>query len=269
MYRIAQTPRTILSVLVVFVSATVLANAQSFEERARMILQLFETGQKDSAYQLIEPLKREARFSPAVTYTRAQMTPDDRALNLYREIIALEPGGGFADDAAYQLVRRYVDKRDSSAAYTWTNVLRTNYPRSPFVPMAEELLRTVAVWEIDDDTDTAPLAEKTPDAKSSKSSKPGIGAKRDEAKPADTYEASGMRGYALQVGLFPTKAAAEKRAAELSKKKMKAVPLPKSIDGKKQYALVVGPFKTIDEAGKKKSAISSGCGCAAFVVKVE
>src|SRR5688500_11885146 len=111
--------------LTLFVSCAVVStsSAQSHEERARAILQLFETGQKDSAYQLIEPLKKEARFVPAVIYTRAQMTPDDRALNLYREIIALEPGGGWADDASYQLVQRYVEKRDSAAAYTWTAVL--------------------------------------------------------------------------------------------------------------------------------------------------
>jgi hypothetical protein len=236
-------------------SATV--NAQSFEERARAILQLFETGQKDSAYQLIEPLKREARFVPAVIYTRAQMTPDDRALNLYRELIALEPGGAFADDAMYQLVHRYVDKRDSSAAFTWSNVLRTNYPRSPFVAMADDMLRAVTKWELDVEADDVPVAETN--------KKPAKG----ETKASETYKASGMRGFAVQVGLFPTKAAAEKRSAELSKKKLTAVALPKTVKGKKHFALVVGPYRTIEEAGRNKNAIAADCNCKAFIVKVE
>jgi hypothetical protein len=255
--------RTLLLTLGVFTAAGTLASAQSFDERARTILQLFETGQKDSAYMLIEPLKKEARFVPSVLYTRAQMTPDDRALNLYREIIALEPGGGWADDAAYQLVRRYIDKRDSSAAHTWANVLRTNYPRSPFVTQSDESLKGVTAWIFTEDHDGPLLADR--DGRSARTTK------KIEEKPAETYKATAknMRGFALQVGLFPTKAAAEKRATELGMKKLKAVALPKTVDGKKQYALVVGPYKTLDEAGKKKATVSTGCNCPAFVVKVE
>jgi cell division septation protein DedD len=254
--------RRLVPVVFAFVAVSSMASAQSFDERARTILQLFETGQKDSAYMLIEPLKKEARFVPSVIYTRAQMTPDDRALSLYREIIALEPGGGWADDAAYQLVRRYIDKRDSAAAHTWANVLRTNYPRSPFVAMSDESLRGVTTWLLLEDPDGPVLSDRDGRTKVTR---------KEEPKPAETYKASrsNMRGYALQVGLFPTRAAAEKRATELSKKKLKAVALPKTVEGKKQYALVVGPYKTIDEAGRKKSTVSTGCNCQAFVVKVE
>jgi hypothetical protein len=255
-----RTPMLALALLVV---AGSIASAQpSYDERARAILLLYDTGQKDTAYQLIEPLKREARFVPSVIFTRAQMTPDDRALSLYREIIALEPGGAWADDAAYQLVRRYIEKKDSAAAHIWANVLRTNYPRSPFVAMSDEVLRGVTAWEMNDDPDGPLLADNSKVARTP--AKP-----KDETKPAETYKKSGMRGFALQVGLFPTKAAAEKRAAQLAKTKVKAVALPKTVDGKKQYALVVGPYKTLEEAGKKKASIATGCDCPAFIVKVE
>jgi hypothetical protein len=263
MASIRSTVRTLLFALTLFVVGSTAYAQPSYDERARAILLLYDTGQKDTAYQLIEPLKREARFVPSVIFTRAQMTPDDRALSLYREIIALEPGGAWADDAAYQLVRRYIDKKDSMAAYTWAGVLRTNYPRSPFVAMSDEVLRGVTAWVVDDDPDGPLLAD------NSKSTKTATKPKPDETKPAETYRKSGMRGFALQVGLFPTKAAAEKRAAELAPKKVKAVALPKTVDGKKQYALVVGPYKTIAEAGKKKAALSTSCDCPAFVVKVE
>lgn len=255
--------RVLLLALVLFASAASSAVAQSsFDERARAILQLYETGQKDTAYQLIEPLKREARFVPSVIYTRAQMTPDDRALSLYREIIALEPGGAWADDAAYQLVRRYIEKKDSLGAHTWTSVLRTNYPRSPYLVMSDDALRSVTAWVLEQDPDGPLLAD------NSKGKTPAK-AKTDETKPAETYSKSGMRGFALQVGLFPTKAAAEKRGKELGRRKLKAVALPKTVDGKKQYALVVGPYKTLEAASKKKSSVSSDCDCQAFVVKVE
>ncbi|MBS1911530.1 MAG: SPOR domain-containing protein [Bacteroidetes bacterium] len=128
------------------------ANAQTNpEEQARTILQLFEAGQKDSAYALLEPLKKSARFVPAVMYARAEMTPDDRALGLYKELIAMEPASPWAEKASYQLVVRYAEKRDSLAAYLWDGVLKKNYSGSQFVGTADELLAGVKSWHSMDD----------------------------------------------------------------------------------------------------------------------
>jgi hypothetical protein len=294
------------------------ARAQSaHEEQAKAILQLFESGQKDSAYALLEPLKKSARFEPAVLYTRAQMTPDDRALSLYKEVIAIEPNGTWADRAAYQLVARYAEKRDSVAAYTWAGVLKTNYSRSQFVANADELLKNPGSWRPSEDDladltsakgktgakkpDTDPAKPKTdakkPDAKSptapgsdpKKPEKADPAAKKPDSpkladagkKPpvtapakstpaaAESYSSSGMKGYALQVGLFPTRDMADDRAAELKKKNIRSVALPKMIGGKKQYALVIGPYTTIEDANKKKSVVAGACACQAFVVKVD
>ena len=74
--------RTVVLAAIALLAASAAAVSQTptYEEQAREILRLYEAGQKDSAYILIEPLKKSARFVPAVLYTRAQLTPDDRAL---------------------------------------------------------------------------------------------------------------------------------------------------------------------------------------------
>jgi hypothetical protein len=266
----------------------------NYEEQARSILQIFESGQKDSAYALLEPLKRSARFVPAVLYTRGQMTPDDRALNLYKEVIAIEPGGPWADRAALQLVLRYADKRDSMAAYTWANVLRVNYPRSPLLATADETLKNARGWRLSNEdmgdatagkkkeegkkadpkkTTPAKADPKKTDPKKTDSKKPAVGkdvAKVSSVTPTETYTASGMKGYALQVGLYPTRDLADERSEELKKRNnIHAVALPKLISGKKQYALVIGPYTTIDEANRRKTVISGACNCQTFVVKVQ
>ena len=251
---------------------TAALHAQSYDEQARVILQLYDQGQKDSAYTLIEPLKKSARFVPSVIYTRAQMTPDDRALGLYKEIVALEPGGAWADDAVNQLVHRYADKRDSMAAHTWMNALRVNYPRSPFIPEADDLLRNTTGWMAVEPDPADRTVTSQPRRETPKKTPPTSDPRRTPTTttaPAETYRASGMRGFALQVGLFPTRKAAEDRAAELKKKNLRALPLPKTVDGKKQFALVIGPYKTIEDANKKKGTISTTCACPAFVVRVE
>ncbi len=284
------------------------------EEQAKAILQLFESGQKDSAYALLEPLKKSARLEPAVLYVRAQMTPDDRALGLYKEVIAIEPTGPWADRAAFQLVSRYAEKRDSVAAYTWANALKANYPRSPLVAESEEVLKNPGSWRSanDDLADLAPARGMTPaattkptappkkaeekkaaakpdtppvkkvDAKTPEKTdtkKSAVADKSAEKKGAPTtkppaaatekYSASGMKGYALQVGLYPTRDKADDRAAELKKKNIRSVSLPKMIDGKKQYALVVGPYTSIEDATRKKPVIAGACDCKAFIVRVD
>jgi cell division septation protein DedD len=278
--------RTVALAAIALLAAVTAAFSQTptYEEQAREILRLYEAGQKDSAYMLIEPLKKSARFVPAVLYTRAQLTPDDRALNLYREAVALDPTGIWADDCIYQLVRRYTDKGDSVAALTWMNLLKSSHASSPFIPDAEKVLAGTTVWH-NEEAEPVPTPKK--EVKETKPAKPPVATKVREPKPAKpaksteadndaddaptttTYRSTAMRGYALQVGLFPTKELADKRVAELKKKKISASALPKMVDGKKQYALVVGPYTTMDDASKKKTTVTTACDCKAFIVKVE
>jgi hypothetical protein len=328
------------------------ASAQSYDEQARNILKLYDAGQKDSAYVLIEPLKRRARFAPAILYTRARLTQDDRALPLFKEAIALDPSGAWADSSTFQLVRRYAEKRDSAAAYTWLTVLHNGYPKSNHVQSAEDLLASVKTWDVVDDDvaekATAKLGEGAKagqrTAKAAAPSHPALGAekaapksltsgpraegtgpkaisseprstekpapkevakpvaaktavaakttaKTEDAKPAaktekstkaaseksskattqpvETYRSTGMSGYALQVGIFSTKKAALDQGKILRKKNIRTTALPKDVKGKKQYALIVGPYEHQEDAVKKKSAIASACNCQAYLVKVE
>lgn len=273
------------SVLLILVCSVASFAQDEYEKQALEILKLYEAGQTDTAYWLVEPLKRNARFVPAALYVRAQMTPDDRALNLYREIIALEPTGPWADESAYQLARRYIDKQDSIAAWTWFNMLQKNYPRSQYITKTKSLLDAVKTWQlIDEDDDgsgeavveatsatpakgataTAQTKPTTTQAKKDADTKTTTPAKEVEEGSDDDFS-----GYALQVGLFPTKAAAEKRVKELEAKSLKPVIFPKEVKGKTQYALVVGPYKSLEEAGKAKPNVAKLCECGAFTVQVD
>jgi len=259
--------RTGAFVLLMLVSVVVARSlAQSYEEQARSILALYESGNRDSAYALLEPLKTEARFVPAVLYARAEMTPDDRALTLYKEVIALEAGGAWADRACGALVRRYVDKRDSLAAATWLRILKVNYPRSPLTGVSEELVASTRDWIAFDagSPGTRRSRGRNDTTHTSRSMR-----QSDSTRARETYSNSGMRGYALQVGLFPSRSAAERHATTLRAAGIDASPLPKMIDGRKNYALVVGPYATIEEANRRKASVSKACKCQAFTVRVQ
>lgn len=369
-------------ILVMLLVATCLITANralaqaTYEEQSLAILKLYESGDKgkrDSAYKLIDRLKadRQARFVPVVLFVRGEMTPDDRSLNLYREVIALDPGGPWADDAAAALARRYATNHDSLAAHMWLGMLQSNYPRSPLVTATQDSISGIKNWSLPEasaatpktgasttsDTvrsqvrkpaqsggqsagqsavrrDTAkttkpattkstttakttatttktstakkpastssptkPAAPKSssptksaatkPTSTSSKtvakptsSTKPPTGAsktgtsktgasKTGASTPASDTALSKLRGYALQVGVFPSKEAAQPQLTELQQKKLQVYALPKFIDGKKQYAVIVGPYPTLDEASNRKAEVAAACDCQAFIVKVE
>lgn len=248
-----------------FATATV-ALSQSYDDQVRSILELFDAGKTDTAYTLIEPLKRSARFVPSVLYARAYMTQDDRALPLYKEAIALDPGGAWADRSCFALVVRYVDKGDSAAAATWLSILRSNYPRSSLVARATELVETKKDW-IAFDNGLNPAADRRRNNERPKRSE--MRRSGDSARAQESGSSSRMRGFALQVGLLPTRESAEQRAAQVRSSGLNPSVYPKLVSGKKNYAVVVGPYDTIAEANRHRTDVSKACNCKAFTVRVE
>jgi hypothetical protein len=267
--RIALRTLFVGSLISVFlVSGSPLSHAQDFESQAKDILKLYEQGRTDTAYWLIEPLKKNARFVPAALYVRAQMTPDDRALNLYREVIALEPGGAWADESAYQLVKRYIGKADSLAAWTWFNMLQKNYPQSPYLPKAETLLKEQKTWELYPDEDFGTDGAQSDTARDDGESM------SDDASETSTDAVSEsdvevFEGYALQVGVLPTEDAADRLQQQMNAKGLGTSTFPKDVDGKTMYAVVVGPYESQKAAQDDRGRVRKACGCGAFVVIVE
>ncbi len=237
--------------------------AQSYDDQAKSILALFDAGKADTAYALIEPLKRSARFVPAILYARAHMTPDDRALPLYKEAIALEPGGPWADRACFALVLRYVEKGDSSASATWLGVLSNGYPRSSYIQRATEIVDAKHDWIAFDDGTDKPTPRKNGDKP--KPTKKG----NDTTRPKGGGATQELRGYALQVGLLPTREAAEQRASQVRAVGLNPSVFPKVVGGKKNYAVVVGPYESVAAANKQRTEVSRLCNCKAFTVRVE
>lgn len=261
-----------------FVTIATGSQAQDFEREAIDILKLYEEGRTDTAYDLIEPLKRNARFVPAALYVRAQMTEDDRALNLYREIIALEPNGAWADEAAYQLVMRYVVKKDSLAAWTWYGMLEKTYPQSPYIAKASASLKETSSWSFIAQQDPAvPNGQNGGKPSGNPSSTTPGGTTTTPSTttnpPARTEPAVATHTrptlYGLQVGLLPTRAAAQRHIEGLKSSGLSMSIYEKDVSGRKSFAVVVGPYDSQDAAAAKKADVAKACECDAFTVIVE
>lgn len=251
-------------------SLTAQTGGDQLEEQAIEILRLYEQGRTDTAYWLVEPLKRNARFVPAALFVRAQMTPDDRALNLYREVIALEPTGPWADDAAFQLVRRYVAKRDSLGAEAWLSVLASNYPQSPFISQARSLVGRQESWSFTDDR-SGDRDDLPDDGRDEEEVAVTDDAESDDSDPEaeETEDPERFSGFALQVGLLPTESAAERHAETMRAAGLQPHVFEKAVDGRSSWAVVVGPYSSIAEAAADKARVVKACGCGAFTVQVD
>ncbi len=251
-------------------SPVVAQGVDDAEEQALEILRLYEQGRTDTAYWLIEPLKKHARFVPAALFVRAQMTPDDRALNLYREVIALEPGGAWADDAAFQLVRRYVAKRDSIGASSWLTMLSRTFPQTPFLSQARSLVASQSVWSFREEERRAEDRDAAdPDARSLEEPEVAVEVEVEADVAEMNDQPDRFSGYALQVGLLPTEVAADRHAAAMLAAGLTPHVFEKGVDGRNAWAVVVGPYPSKDEAAADKPRVVNACGCGAFTVIVE
>ena len=269
----------ILFTIILSISTLNKLSAQNYDNDCKTILKLYESGKKDSAYVLIEPLKKKAPYSVSVLYTRAQMTPDARAISLYERIIALEPNGTFTERALYQLVRRHTENKDSLSAFTWLGLLKERFPSSANLKAAESAINSIVSWKGDL---ALPIKNAKPDvnlgttSQTPNTDKAITTADKKETKPnTDTKEVKSKKdfitGIALQLGVFPSKDLAEKAMDKVMEQfhDLRLEVLPKLEKGKKMYALITGPYKTIDLAKKSALALTGACNCKPFPVNVE
>ncbi|MBS1537584.1 MAG: SPOR domain-containing protein [Bacteroidetes bacterium] len=88
------------------------------------------------------------------------------------------------------------------------------------------------------------------------------------AKPTISgKEISKKESWSLQVASYDSKESAEAEVKEYKKKRLRASILEKSIDGKTNYAVLIGEYTTREAADKAKVIVEKSCNCSPFVVE--
>jgi cell division protein FtsN len=146
--------------LVFFFSVVGFVAAQSNDANGIVskLLQDVANGKLEKVKDALPTLAQRFPKDPAVLYLQASCsnTMDD-AISLFSEIVRSYPMNMFADDALFSLFQLAVTEKDISAATEYYKKLQKDYPNSPLLVPAYNLIRLTGVGTMSIEP---PIAEK-------------------------------------------------------------------------------------------------------------
>ncbi|MEN3027218.1 MAG: SPOR domain-containing protein [Chlorobiota bacterium] len=208
---------------------------QSPTEYARQALLRIAYGKLDSVRQELPEWLARYPNNPAILFLHAATLSDaHQAVALYERIVREFPKSEWSDDALCRLVQYHALRRDTAQAWQLFEQLRKEYPTSDFLPYAWETLRATVGPPPNSGIRSTPTSQPT--------------------------------RYTLQVAAFRTRELAEQEVARLRRLRLRATITERSRQGQLYYAVTVGDYPTREAAEKARSSVAALCQCQPIVV---
>lgn len=216
------------------------------QTNVKQYIQQVAAGWTTDAKKALPDLLIDAPDDPAVLFLHASLIDDPKkASPLLERIVDAFPKSEWADDAMARLVIIAATKNDADRARKTFATMRDQYSQSDLLPVVYEVVRS---------TVGAPApTEKTTPTPAPKSAEPQL--------------KSVSKAYTLTVMTTADKTEAERFAAKLKKKGLKATITPATIRGQARYFVRVGEYETESDALKELVLVRSACGCKPTVAK--
>lgn len=220
-------------------------------------LSMVEAGQAEQVRGEIPALLAKYPNNPAVLYLQGVVTVDGtEAVRIYQSIVDNFPKSEWADDALFKVHQFYHAIGLYRTAEIKLNQLKTNYPSSPYVTGAAS-------------PETAQLPEeKQPPAAEPSLSPPDVTVAEPPAEtkqpPVPVETARGQ--YALQVGAYSLQENAEKQKLFFEDLGFPVEVINKVKDTRSLYIVLVGNFKSTDEARARGAEIKKNYNIQSMVV---
>jgi cell division septation protein DedD len=243
---------------VVLVSLGVHAGAQQTGPDVQKYLSMIESGQGEQVKAEIPTLLTKYPNNAGVLYLQGLLTRDGtEAVRIYQSIVDNFPKSEWAPHALYKIYQFYSAIGLYRTAELKMNQLKKDYPTSKYVTQSGEV-------------ETKQLAEEKTEPAVSPSDTPvvhrqaGVAVTPEKEKTAGAAAKpepelpgpSDVRGeYALQVGAFSSLANAEKQKAFFEKLKFSVEVISKVRDSKSLYTVMIGNYKTYEQAKAKQAEL--------------
>lgn len=226
------------------------------------------------------------------------------AMDIYKDIVKDHPQSDWADDAQWRIVQFYSIVGDTLQANKELTLMRNNYPTSPFLGPANDVVRLalgIAKSEIrqtmdfnakvnnispKNENNKAELAKtenpKIENKASNTSIKESLDAKDkknidlDEKSKANKSNIETSQNnkkdneisfYGLQVSIFNDKESAENEKNKFLAQRMRTQVVEKKVDNKIMYAVVIGHYSSMDSAEAAKIIVGQQCKCEPIIYK--
>lgn len=236
--------RHFMTVMVLLLGASAL---QAQQTNVKQYIQQVAAGWTTDAKKALPDLLIDAPDDPAVLFLHASLIDDPKkASPLLERIVDAFPKSEWADDAMARLVIIAATKNDAEKARKTFATMRDQYSQSDLLPVVYEVMRSTVGAP-------APAEKSTPAVTATKTSDPQLKAV--------------AKGYTLTVMTTAEKSEAERFAAKLKKKGLKATVSPTNLRGQARYFVRVGEYETESDALKELVLVRSACGCKPVVSK--
>ena len=220
-----------------------------------------ENGRGDDVRAEITSLLNQYPNNPGVLYLQAVLTTDGaEAVRLYQDIVDKYPTSEWADDALYKVYKFYYAIGLYRTAEIKMNQLRSSYPNSAYLAAADTEARTPAEQNTDQQQATPPPVTEVPkdvvipkaDERPTPVELTPIEQKPIEQSPVEQKPAAVSPGkYSLQVGVYSTRANANKQKQFFEYQKYQSDIGSKMKGSKELFVVYVGSFATEAEAKAK------------------
>lgn len=102
-------------------------------------LKQIESGDKESVIKLLPDLKSKNQNNSSLIFLEAIITEDaSKAVTLFNEVLTKYPESKYADASVYRLSSYYYASGDYQKAANYSNMLKKQYPNSPYNKLTDE-----------------------------------------------------------------------------------------------------------------------------------
>lgn len=216
------------------------------QTNVKQYIQQVAAGWTTDAKKALPDLLIDAPDDPAVLFLHASLIDDPKkASPLLERIVEAFPKSEWADDAMARLVIVAATKNDAEKARKTFATMRDQYSQSDLLPVVYEVMRSTVGAP-------APTEKIVP---------------AQPAKNAEPVLKNVTKNYTLAVMTTADKSEADKFAAKLKKKGLKATVTPTAIRGQSRYSVRVGEYETESEALRELVLVRTACDCKPVVSK--
>jgi cell division septation protein DedD len=247
-----------LRMLAAMIAWSALAVAQTGAPDVQQLVDLVNRGQGDVVKAELPSLLSRYPNNPGILYVQALLTSEGaEAVRMYQSIVDNFPKSEWADDALYKVYQFYYSLGLYRTAELKMAQLKREYPSSRYVTNGTTAETSKLPEEPKKQPAATPAAQQPP-------TKPAAAPQIPAEAPAPQPGEAGL--FSLQVGAYTALTNADRQKKYFEEKGYTAEVISRVRDGRSMYVVLVGAYRTYDEAKARAAEIKQGLNIDSFVL---
>ena len=246
-----------LRMLAALIAWSALAVAQSGAPDIQQLVDLVNRGQGDVVKAELPSLLSRYPNNPGILYVQALLTSEGaEAVRMYQSIVDNFPKSEWADDALYKVYQFYYSLGLYRTAELKMAQLKREYPSSRYIAggVSSEASKVPA---------DAQKPQQQPPA-TPPPAKPATTPQTPADSPAQPTAEPGL--FSLQVGAYTALTNADRQKKYFEERGYTAEVISRVRDGRSMYVVLVGAYRTYDEAKSRAAEIKQRLNIDSFVL---